>query len=402
MPYESESPEAALLHDLVVDLLAGALHTRGDKSRIAGEAGLQLAALSRVLGGRTMPRQKTAERIAAALPLPHHERTVWLELVREYWRMRRAPGRRRSNPPRFDPAAFAVLRYRYERVQHGANVVPSNWTHMTIATGDSYARVHRDAAALVAQLTPNTGDLGRQFTGLCTILTDTSSVLGRRAESLYWARRSRQAAQLLERPHDDEVWAAYVLEQQVNSLRAEAVELNRIGLHRPALALCRQARLTAGFRNDPGYWSMQIARDELTALAEIPRTPLADIDSIVSQARRAAEHSTHLALELLDLLLACAAAGAYLAQDRPKLALRLLQPWEAHFESIPLCGPLHRCRFLTTWAHTKFACGDYDEAMHILDATRAIAESAHLVEEGRKLHALAARIEAVRRDLSAV
>jgi len=397
-----ESPEAALLHDLVVDLLAGALHTRGDKGRIAREAGMHLAVLSRILGGRSMPSNRTAERIAAVLPLPDHERAAWLSFVHEYWRMRRSDTHRPHSVPTYDPEAFTALRYRYERVQHGANVVPSNWTHMTLASGDSYARVHRDAAALVAQLTPNTGDLGRQFTGICTILTDTSSVLGRRAESLYWARRSRQAAQQLELPHNDEAWAAYVLEQQVNSLRAEAVELNRIGLHRPALALCRQARLTAGFRSDTGYWSMQIARDELTALAEIPRTPLADIDAIVSQARRAAEHSAHPALELLDLLLACAAAGTYLAQDRPKLAFELLQHWEARIESIPLCGPLHRCRFLTTWAHTKFACNDYDEAMHILDVTRAIAESAHLVEEGRKLHELAAHIEAVRRSASTV
>jgi hypothetical protein len=102
------------------------------------------------------------------------------------------------------------------------------------------------------------------------------------------------------------------------------------------------------------------------------------------------------------MLLACAAAGTYLAQERPKLAFELLQHWEARIESISLCGPLHRCRFLTTWAHTKFACNDYDEAMHILDATRAIAESAHLIEEGRKLHELAAHIEAVRRSASTV
>jgi len=396
MPYRAELPDAALLRDLIVDLLAGACSAPGEKSRIARDAGIHLAALSRTLGGRAMPRQKTAERIAAALPLPHHERAAWMGLVRDYWRMRRTPMSRLPNPPRFDPTAFTALRHRYERVQHGANIAPGNWTHMTIAQGDSYARVHRDAAALVAQLTPNTGDLGRQFTGLCTILTDASSVLGRRAESLYWARRSRQAALLLELPRDDEVWAAYVLEQQVNSLRAEAVELNRIGLHRPALALCRQARQTAGFRSDAGYWSMQIARDELGALADIPRTPLAEIDAVVSQARRAAEQSAHPVLELLDLLLAGAAASAYLAQERPKLALRILQPWEARLDDVPLCGPLHRSRFLTTWAHAKFACGDYDEAMHILAVTRAITESAHLVEEGRKVHDLAARLEAAR------
>lgn len=221
MPYGLESPEAALLRDLVVDLLAGALHTQGDKNRIAREAGMHLAALSRILGGRCMPSNRTAEHITAALPLPHHERAAWLAFVKEYWRIRRCDVRQPRSALTFDPKMATTLRIRYERVQFGS---------ITEAGGDSYARVHRDAAALVAQLTPNTGDLGRQFTGLCTILTDTSSVLGRRAESLYWARRSRQAAQLLELPRNDEVWAAYVLEQQVNSLRAEAVELNRIGL----------------------------------------------------------------------------------------------------------------------------------------------------------------------------
>jgi hypothetical protein len=168
-----------------------------------------------------MPSNRTAECITAALPLPHHERAAWLTFVKEYWRIRRCDVRQPRSALTFDPKMATTLRIRYERVQFGS---------ITEAGGDSYERVHHDATQLVAQIVPDAGDLGRQFTGLCTILTDTSSVLGRRTEALYWARHASNAAGRLALPRNDEVWAAYVLEQQVNSLRAEAVELNRIGL----------------------------------------------------------------------------------------------------------------------------------------------------------------------------
>ena len=53
MPHSRHSPESMFLQDVVVDLLASAMPTRGDKSRLAHSAAMKPAALSRILTGGT-------------------------------------------------------------------------------------------------------------------------------------------------------------------------------------------------------------------------------------------------------------------------------------------------------------------------------------------------------------
>jgi len=117
--------------------------------------------------------------------------------------------------------------------------------------------------------------------------------------------------------------------------------------------LCEEARHTDGFARDRGYWELQITRDQLNALAHIPRFALSEAEGRAMQARRAAEHSSHEAIALLDMLLTCSLAETYLAHGRPKLALRELSTVHSRLSSIPMAAPLHINHFEKVWTQAN-------------------------------------------------
>jgi transcriptional regulator with XRE-family HTH domain len=378
MPFHRSNSEAQIVQAAAIDVLAGALSRPGAKLHLAQVTGLKLPAISRILSGNHMPTLQTARRIASALPLPAGEQTYWLNLIASYWKLRReARSPATTNKDTFDKAAFDDLRWRHHYAQF--NDHPQGLRV-------SFASVYDDAlhmlTGLSAQMRP------RAVAALCSILQDTSDLLGRGAEALLWAKRCRHVAELLS-PQDyasDE--QEFALDIQVNSIRIEAAMLHKVELNREAYALCEQARHTDGFARDRGYWDMQVTRDQLNALAKIPRFTLSEAEGLAVQARRAAECSSHEAIALLNMLLTCSLAQAYLAHGRPKLALRELAPFLTGWSSIPFAGPLHRVRFLSMWARTQSALNNPDQTILALDQADQIALSANLICELEEIAAL--------------
>jgi len=377
MPYVRQTPESALLQGVVIDLLAGAMSTRGDKGIVAHAAQIQLAALSRILNHGHMPSPPTAERLARALPLPYADQQYWLSLVREYWESRRAAKTQPAPPTdRYDHDAFLELRHRQAAVQHSS------------ATGRfavPYLSLYEDALAMIRSTSPYSLRTAHTYAYLCSVLNDCAQELGRRGEALLWARRGRIATQLIEVPRQDGEHRKLVLLNQVNSLRIEAAALNELNLHRTAVDLCIQAIYTEGFQADPGYWSLQVTRDQLKALAGIPRTRIWMVNNAVLTARRMSGSLTHPAAELLDMLLSCAAAEAYISLNKPAKALRELRRWTDRLPSIPLLGPVHAVQFHKNWGQAQAALKHHDEAQDALNTARSIARTAGLWSAMAKL-----------------
>lgn len=343
MPFQRSNSEAQIVQSTATDVLAGALSPHGAKLHLAQITGLKLPALSRILSGTTMPTLKTAQRIAPALPLPAGEQTFWLSLIDAYWKLRRE-----SRSPattikdHYEKAAFVALRRRHESAQY--NNAPQG-NHI------SFDSVYDDALHMLAGVSPQSHP--REAAALCSILQDTSDVLGRSAEALLWAKRCRHVTQWLTPQEYDDEEAEFALVLQVNSVRSEAAMLHKVGLHREAYALCEQARHTDGFARECGYWELQITRDQINALASIPRFTLSEVEGLAAQARRTAERSSHQAIELLDMLLTCSLAEAYLAHGRPKLALRALSPVQGRLNHIPMAGPFYIDHFWKVWSQAN-------------------------------------------------
>ncbi|MCX6018110.1 MAG: helix-turn-helix transcriptional regulator [Chloroflexi bacterium] len=379
MPRSRPGPNALLLQDVAVDLLAGATSAHGDKGRVAHEAGLHQPVISRILSRNGMPSQLTAKRIARSLPVQHTERQFWLWLVKEYWHARFTEPVQTFTPQnRFNYDEFVELRQRHMTVQYTARRTDRS---------TSYTSVYHEALDMIHRVQPNNESGSRVYAYLCSILNDTAQELGRKGEALLWARRGRIVAQQIEIPKDEETREIALL-NQVNSLRTEAAALHEIKLDKIAHGLCEQAKLTEGFRSDPGYWSLQVTRDQLKALACIPRFRLSTAEGYVMTARRLAANSTHPAIEMLDMLLACAASEAYLAYGKPRMALAELRPWLNRLEAIPMIGPVHLVQFHKMWWESQFAIGHYDEAVHALNHARTIATTAGLHNALAKLEDL--------------
>jgi DNA-binding XRE family transcriptional regulator len=345
MPFHHSNNEAQIIQATATDVLAGALSRHGAKLHLAQTAGLKLPALSRILSGNHMPSLKTARRIAPMLPLPAGEQTYWLTLIDAYWKLRREKAVLPfSGKDRFDKATFVDLRHRHHFAQFNDHPLGQ---HV------SYESVYADALDMIAGVSPRLWP--RAFTALCSILQDCTDMMGHVAESLLWAKRCRHTAQFLnprEYTSDEQEFAH---DLAVNSVRSEAAMLQKVGLYREAYALCEQARHTDGFERDRGYWELQVTRDQLHALAGIPRFTLSEAEGLALQARRAAERSTHEAIPLLDMLLSRALAKAYLAHGRPKLALRELSPVQDRLERIPMAGPVYVAMFWEVWAEAQAA-----------------------------------------------
>jgi hypothetical protein len=359
------------LQDVVVDLLASAAPTRGDKSRLAQSAAMQPAALSRILARGAMPMIRTAERLARVLPSSASEQHYWLSLVHEYWKCRRTAGKPSAGLPlRYNHDEFLALRKRQATVQHSAAAFTGQ--------SSSYRTLYDDALAMIQSMSPRSTATVSSYAYLCSVLHDTAQELGNRSEALLWARRGRLVSEQIELPHKNEEARHLMLLNQVNSLRSEAAALHELDLYKASHDRCEQARQTEGFRADPGYWSLQVARDQLKALAHIPRTRLWMVEGNIISARRQSADITHPAAELLDMLLSCAGAQAYLTLRKPRTALAELRPWRDRVHAIPLIGPVHLVQFHKMWGEVQNTLGNFSEGAHALDQARSIARTAGL------------------------
>jgi hypothetical protein len=358
------------LQDVVVDLLASAMPTRGDKSRLARSAAMKPAALSRILTRGTMPTIRTAERLARALPSAASEQRYWLSLVHEYWKCRRTEVNQSAGPPlRYSHDEFLALRKRQAMVQH---------SNASTGQPSAYRLLYDDALAMLQSMSPRSTATASSYAYLCSVLNDTAQELGNRSEALLWARRGRLVSEQIELPHKDKEARQLMLLNQVNSLRTEAAALHELDLYMASHDRCEQARQTEGFRTDPGYWSLQVTRDQLKALAHIPRTRLWMVEGNIISARRQSADITHPAAELLDLLLSCAGAEAYLTLRKPRTALQELRPWRDRVHAIPLIGPVHLAQFHKMWGTVQNTLGNFSEGAHSLDQARSIARTAGL------------------------
>jgi len=362
--------ETEVIHNVVVTLLAGALHSHGSKQELARAVGIKLPIISRILRGQHMPSIKTAQRIAHALPISRDEQLKWRDYVEHYWLVKRAAENQNHELQQgFNENAFVALRWRHHYAQFGDH--PS-------AQQIAYFSVYQDASDFIRAVSPEVHPV--RYAGLCAMLHDCSDVLGNTSESLLWVKRYRHVALQVD-PNDYSNDQEFVLDLQVNSLRCEAATLHKLGLHREAIKFCLQARDTDGFRHDHAFWSLQIARDHINALSCIPRFALSEAEGIAVQAWRAAEKGTHELNELLSMLLICSLADAYIAHGQTHRATKILAPFIYKHHRIPLAGPVHQSRLLCTWAKVQIAYREFADAQQCLDDARQIAQTAQLSAE---------------------
>jgi hypothetical protein len=276
--------------------------------------------------------------------------------------------RRRRPPPRevdrgMDPdeidEAMLHLGTRHEVALNGLD---------TLATRDAYDDVFVTAATIAGRIDPLRHSY--PYVQVMLYLHDAASVLDRHDLGLSAARRALLVlAGLPRRGSQGDLWARF----WTNSLLAEVVSLNNLGLAGDALRLTQCAEREPGYTVEPAIWQRSFLEQRLGAIAVQPRSSVYLAESTADKALRLADSVATQARingKLIDVYLAHATTRSV------RRAARLAS--DLHNTLMEPLTPLRHVIALRTLARYWRAAGDHANAVSLHTAAMDMATAGNL------------------------
>ncbi len=338
--------ETDIEQETALGILESAVQMRGAARALAQRAGITPVHLSYIRRRRRMPRFKTAQRIAAALPLPKEQQQSWLCRVERYWKLKYAL---RRDLQRGGELATHAAVMGIQQAHHAATFAAG-----TSSASFRYAAVHDAAREVLAVTSPNRAPI--HYLELGFVIHDVLCALDRSDEALWYAKRIRRLSENLE-PRDYPGLQERLDFFQVNALRAEAIAYHNLGIERKAYAIYRAINPLPAFQANAAFWLPHLNRDKLNALAGLTRFSIAEAEYLEQQARQVCDKRADVYDSLLALLLTQSLCRAYIRHGNLKDAEKRLLPYVEQLDAMPNVGPLHRVLFWRALARLYWKMG---------------------------------------------
>jgi transcriptional regulator with XRE-family HTH domain len=371
----TDALEARLHQELYVAILDSLLTERGSIQKLAKRANLSKVYLANIrnleLVPPKIPTPKTARYIAEALPAPPEVRQAALQHMVL------------AHEKRVEAHRVAKEEFRYQTLTDVQGELGHLLHQATFAVSPSAAHRHyRTVAETVSKALEEFAaeEDPLPFARLCLISHDVRSTLNRPHDALASAKRARFVVEDLDpkRHEFDRELADGVL---INSIYAEAISLDSLGLYRDALACYDRIINAEVSERQQVYWKHAILRGKIRALSQVPRFSITEVEYLAEEGIEACYATSAEIAPLWNLLIAEALIRAYLRHDNYKDAERVMDQGLEALDKVPLIGPIHRTTMLQTFAQLRWAVKDMAGWRYFLTEARSLAIQAGLVRK---------------------
>jgi hypothetical protein len=240
-------------------------------------------------------------------------------------------------------------------------------------TAESYAAVWRAAEPLTELVDHRTSPV--QYAQVLMYLHDTAQVLGRIDIALGFARRALGVTMLAA---DSNGAADSLVRLRINTMLAEVVSLNSLGLPRQAAAAIVHAESLAGYGHEPETWRRSFLEQKLTAIAGLARTSVYAAEAIADTALMltAGKPATQsgVARRLMDFYLSRPTGRAMRKADA-------LADWLHQAIASDYLSPLRRAQILRTLIRFNLTTGDVTAAHSLAGECLRVTAKANLVDQ---------------------
>ncbi|MBI5302833.1 MAG: helix-turn-helix transcriptional regulator [Chloroflexi bacterium] len=380
----SAAQEIDVEQEVVVATLDSVLRVRGGERAFAEQAGVTPIYISYIRGRRSVPRLRTAKRIAEALPLSKQEREAWLFHVEQIWALKRNARRQVDSIVR-DQSVEALVNE--IRQAHGT---------ATFARDPEIARAHYRqvdiaAGSLIRAVNPNRDPI--HYIELCMLNHDALCILNRNYEAFWYAKRAKLISENINDPREYQTTQERLDFFKVNAIRSEAVSYHNMKLYREAHQKCQEVEASQALQRNAAFWKPHLYRDALNALEGIPRFSITEAENQYDQVRSIFETRTDEFDQFLFFLISQSLARAYIQHGNLKDAQRVLTPQFERMSKIAQLGQLHQVIFLRTFARLHLAQGDTgDDFKYLIRESTRIATQAGLDHQLNEIHSEFARV----------
>jgi tetratricopeptide (TPR) repeat protein len=372
--------EAQLHRETYVAILNSQLQAPGSKRELAKRARITPVYLSYLLKlddessqNPTLrtPSPQVAERIALALAAPEEVKNSLLEhMVLSNQKFRDARQTLRTQLSDLRPA----------------DIVHEVWQMMNTATfartpEESLQNYHTACQVMqeiIRLLPPERGPL--DYVDLCLLLHDSECILNRPDQALWHAKLARTILAQLEpadyRPQKERFDFA-----EINAARSEGIAFHNLNLNRQALNCYQQAETMSALKQRPDFWKPWLYRDIISALSELPRFHISEIENRYVVMTRLNERRADRTGELNQLLDATELARSYARYGSLDKARRVLDGEYQRLDHIAVCGPLHKVMFYRAYADYCWAVHDATGANSFIDIAKTLAVEAGLTHQ---------------------
>ena len=377
--------EAQLHRETYIGVLDGLLRRQGSKRDLTERVGIAPRYLSYLLDpyGNRIPSRELAECIASSLPMPAEQSQKLLEhmILASEKRVRAQEFAQQGLPSHAVGDWAKAVREAYEQASFSRDPLQSRVKYRLVQEAGSLA-----IKSLIASRDP------LAVVELCLMAHEAACVLNRPVDALWHAKRARFIMEGLDELELDPL-RERVVDQVINSIRAEAVASTNLGLFKQAYACCERAKAllaTRRFRHRGEFWIPHLHRDMMKALAGKPRFAISEAVGLANQVESACDKDIYSTSEneLLVFLIHSSLARSYTqygGKRNQKTAESVLRAELDRLGKMARVGSLHRAQLLRSYARLRWEQGDREGWRHFITSVLEIALSAGLEHQIHRL-----------------